>query len=121
MNKRATGNIGEELAVEFLLKKGFKILDRNYHCRIGEIDIIASKDMMISFFEVKYRTYSTYHNADFPIESAVGMIKKVRIIKAIQSWLVSHGYDEDVLEGIYVIYILNKFDSNVVKMVQLAL
>ena len=121
MNKRAIGNIGEELAVKFLIKKGFKIVQRNYHCRIGEIDIIASRDSRIAFFEVKYRKYSAYTNQDFPIENAVNAVKKRRFVSSIRLWLLANGYDEDKIHGIYMIYILNKFNSNVVKIAQLAL
>lgn len=54
-NKVAIGMNGESLAVEYLIKKNFKIITRNYRCRFGEIDIIASKDDMYIFIEVKTR------------------------------------------------------------------
>lgn len=50
---RKLGNIAEQKAVDFLLKGGFKILERNYYSRFGEIDIIAFKDDTIRFIEVK--------------------------------------------------------------------
>lgn len=49
------GGEGEDLAVEFLKKKGFHILERNYRCRLGEVDIIAQKAGKIFFVEVKTR------------------------------------------------------------------
>ena len=48
-----TGEIGENIAVKFLMKHGFSILDRNYTKKWGEIDIVAEKDNKISFIEVK--------------------------------------------------------------------
>lgn len=47
------GKIGEDIAVTFLMKQGFKILERNYRVRVGEIDIIAKKDNVLRFVEVK--------------------------------------------------------------------
>ncbi|MBI5470603.1 YraN family protein [Candidatus Kaiserbacteria bacterium] len=52
-SKRQTGNLGEEIAVQFLVKKGFKIIERNYNKPWGEIDIIAEKGNIVRFVEVK--------------------------------------------------------------------
>lgn len=54
---RAKGNIGEDKAVSFLEELGFKIIDRNYYSRFGEIDIIASKEDVVHFIEVKSGAY----------------------------------------------------------------
>jgi putative endonuclease len=56
MNDKEIGRIGEEFACEYLVKHGFKIVDRNYRTRIGEIDIITLKDGIMAFVEVKART-----------------------------------------------------------------
>ncbi len=50
---RAKGNIAEDKAVEFLYDKGFSIIERNFYSRFGEIDIIALKDDVLHFIEVK--------------------------------------------------------------------
>ena len=50
---RAKGNIAEEKACEFLYDNGFSILDRNFYSSFGEIDIIATKDDVLHFIEVK--------------------------------------------------------------------
>ena len=50
-----TGKIGENLAKEYLIKKGYRILVANFHNRFGEIDIIASKDDILVFVEVKLK------------------------------------------------------------------
>ncbi|MFQ6773071.1 MAG: YraN family protein [Clostridia bacterium] len=49
------GQVGEQYACDYLIKKGYKILTRNYKCPIGEIDIIAQDKKTIVFVEVKYR------------------------------------------------------------------
>ena len=50
---RAKGNIAEDRAVSFLREHGFYITDRNFYSRFGEIDIIATKDNVLHFVEVK--------------------------------------------------------------------
>ncbi len=53
--KRILGDLGEDLACKFLLKKDFVIIERNYLRKWGEIDIIAKKNAKIHFIEVKKR------------------------------------------------------------------
>lgn len=53
VDKREIGRIGEEIAAEFLERKGFKIVDKNYRKKWGEIDIVAEKSNCIRFVEVK--------------------------------------------------------------------
>lgn len=55
MDKRELGLVGENAAAEMLRIKGYRILRRNYRCKLGEIDIIASRGATISFIEVKTR------------------------------------------------------------------
>lgn len=57
---KETGNIGESLAVNHLKKNGYKIIERNYKNKIGEIDIIAKKDDTIIFVEVKMRKNTNF-------------------------------------------------------------
>jgi len=53
MNTKSKGNIAEEIACEFLKNNGFKIIERNFYFKGGEIDIIAFKDNTLHFIEVK--------------------------------------------------------------------
>lgn len=55
MNKRKIGAQKELLAVHYLKSKGMEILEQNFRCRIGEIDVIARDGETIVFVEVKYR------------------------------------------------------------------
>ncbi|HAA2046827.1 TPA_asm: hypothetical protein GD813_03985 [Campylobacter jejuni] len=48
------GILGEDKACKFLKKQGFEILKRNFHSKFGEIDIIAKKDEILHFIEVKF-------------------------------------------------------------------
>lgn len=56
MDKKELGRFGEEIASRYMEKEGYEILERNFRCRIGEVDIIAQKDNEIAFIEVKART-----------------------------------------------------------------
>ena len=55
MNKRQIGSVYELKASDYLTKKGYQIIERNYRYRIGEIDIIAIERDCLCFIEVKYR------------------------------------------------------------------
>ena len=55
MNKRAIGTIEEDRAAAYLQEQGFLLLERNYRCKIGEIDIIAADGSYLVFVEVKFR------------------------------------------------------------------
>jgi len=60
MSKTQSGNYGESLAVNFLKKRGYKILERNYRIRGGEIDIVAREGELLVFVEVKARWSHEY-------------------------------------------------------------
>ncbi|MBI1931993.1 MAG: YraN family protein [Ignavibacteriales bacterium] len=54
-NKKDIGNYGEKIATDFLVEKGFEIIEQNYHFGHGEIDIIAKEKDILVFVEVKTR------------------------------------------------------------------
>lgn len=55
-NKRRVGERYEELAADYLSKLGYEIIEKNFRCRCGEIDLIAKQDEYLVFVEVKYRS-----------------------------------------------------------------
>ncbi len=57
---KTTGNKGEELAVNYLIEKGYAIIERNWRFRYAEVDIIAGKNNRLHFFEIKTRTSDKY-------------------------------------------------------------
>ncbi len=83
-NKRIIGNKGEDLACLFLEKASYKILERNFSCRSGEIDIIALDGDYIVFVEVKYRSSNAY---GYPRES-VNYYKQRNISKVASYYLL---------------------------------
>jgi len=54
------GKRGEELAAAYLVKAGYRIIERNYRCLFGEIDIVAQEGEILVFVEVKSRTSEAY-------------------------------------------------------------
>lgn len=83
MNTRAIGTQGENIAVEYLQKNGYKVLQRNFNCRYGEVDIIAFHDGYYVFIEVKSRNSLAF---GLPRE-AVKSYKQQRIASVAQYWL----------------------------------
>ncbi|MFA6807846.1 MAG: YraN family protein [Eubacteriales bacterium] len=81
-NKKAIGDFGENLAVNYLIKEGLRILIRNYRCPKGEIDIIASdKNFQLVFVEVRTRTSSFRGKAEESVD-----YRKIARLKIIASY-----------------------------------
>jgi putative endonuclease len=90
-DKIKTGNYGENLAVEYLIKKDFEIVARNYRYRRCEIDIIARKENWTIFVEVKTRGYSYYGHP----EEFVDAQQARRIFEAAEEFIYTtnwHGH-----------------------------
>lgn len=83
---RRIGTDGENQACEYLLSKDYRILQRNYRIRAAEIDIIAEKDSVLCFIEVKKRK-NTYFG--FPSES-VKLKKQKKIVLAANFYLLQN-------------------------------
>ena len=88
MNKRQVGTQYESMAVQYLTKAGYHILERNFRCRTGEIDIIAKDGAYLVFVEVKYRASAACGSA----LEAVDYRKQQSILRVAQYYMVSHGY-----------------------------
>ena len=99
MNNIARGKYGEKLAVDYLKKHGYTILERNYKLPCGEIDIIASKDKCISFIEVKSR----WILANGMPSEAVNRARQRRYVNTANAYIATLGYPDfdyrfDVIE-----------------------
>lgn len=73
--RHKTGRIGEDIATRYLEQIGYEIIDRNFECRQGEIDIIARDEEYLVFIEVKTRASSLYGQP----KEAVDQTKKKHI------------------------------------------
>jgi putative endonuclease len=77
------GDRGETAACGFLKEKGYEILEKNYRCKLGEIDVIARRPGRLAFIEIKTRTS---HRFGMPQE-AVNLRKQEKILKIAQWYL----------------------------------
>lgn len=90
-NKRSFGAAGEELAAEYLVQNGYRLLDRNYRSgRIGEIDVVAAHEDFICFIEVKTRTGTLFGQ---PCEAVDGR-KQLNLRKLAWIYLKHKGLTE---------------------------
>ena len=87
------GKKAEILSGLYLKLKGYKILDRNYHSRFGEIDIVAKKSDVIVFVEVKARGKNALYQPSY----AVDLYKQKKIIKTAYFYISQNGFlDVDI-------------------------
>jgi len=112
-NKRTTGSYYEQQVAAFLQKQGISILEKNYRCKSGEIDLIARDGRYLVFVEVKYRATGQAGSA---LEAIDG--KKAAKIRHVASvYLYTHGYPENTpcrfdaagIDGETITYVKNAF------------
>jgi putative endonuclease len=90
MTKRQIGEEGERIATQYLEKQGYTILDTNWHCRYGELDIVSRKAEIIVFCEVKTRRAATNDETLATITPP----KRHRLIKSVYAYLKEHELDD---------------------------
>jgi putative endonuclease len=88
--KLLLGKEGERIAERYLLKKGYKLVERNYRCASGELDLIFLHRRVVVFVEVKTRTGSGFGT---PFE-AVEFRKQQKMIQAAQYFLAQKGLEQ---------------------------
>lgn len=115
MDKRKVGSLYEEKALLYLQENGFTILERNFRTKMGEIDIIAIKDNIIRFIEVKYRKNDEFGHPLY----AVSKSKQLKIYKVAQLYMNIHkdysnmpcSFDVISIKGNDIEYIFNSFGA----------
>ena len=105
-DKIKTGNKGENLAAEFLQKKGFEIVARNYRFRHAEIDLIVKKENWIIFVEVKTRSSTSYGEPEDFVDSR----KSNKIFEAAEEYIYANNWHGHIRFDIVSV----KLGSNVV-------
>lgn len=101
MKKTEIGQLGENAACQYLKKKHYRILSRNYRKKYGEIDIIAQKANKLTFVEVKTRSGTDY---GMPSE-AVNFYKQQKIIKTAQAYLLEADFDGEVTFDVLEVFL----------------
>lgn len=84
-NRKKLGYIGEKIVVAYLQNNDFVILEKNYQKRFGEIDIIARKNDVIAFIEVKFRKKEY-----FQLSQVVTYSKQRKIIHTAKAFIIEH-------------------------------
>ncbi len=91
VNQRAVGSYYEKLAADFLTEHGLHIRERNYRCRMGEVDLIAMDGKYLVFVEVKYRKNGSHGN---PL-AAVNLQKQRTLGRVAEYYLLTHKWSEN--------------------------
>ena len=112
MNTRVIGSFEEDVAISYLKENGFEILEQNFKCKIGEIDVIAKKDNAIRFIEVKYRKGNVAGGAHYTISKS----KLIKISKIASFYIMTHpngnssySIDAIIIENDCIEYLENIF------------
>lgn len=114
MNKRTSGSFYEDLACDYIVKNGGRILERNFRVRQGEIDIIAMDEGYICFIEVKYRKDNRYGG---PL-AAVSFNKIRQICRISRFYLSSRKISEDNPIRYDVIAISNEDNATIIRWIK---
>ena len=94
------GKLGEELAVDFLEKNGYEIIETNWTFQKAEVDIIAKKDAILAVIEVKTRS-----SLDYGLPQDFVKPKKIQLlVKAINEYVTQNELDVDVRFDIVAIH-----------------
>ena len=91
-SKISKGRRGEDVALEYLKKKGYKFITRNFRWRAGEIDLILKKKKMLIFVEV--RSFTSDKMGMEPLET-IGPLKIKRLLKTAMFFIETHPEFQD--------------------------
>lgn len=111
--RQIAGDIGEEQALAHLTKHGFSLVERNFHCRGGEIDLIVQKEGMLVFVEVRKRASGQFGGAAASVIPA----KQARLKKAAQFYLQRYAeppvcrFDVIAIDGDRLNWIVNAIEE----------
>jgi putative endonuclease len=111
--KQLTGHAGEEQALGYLIRQGFVLVERNFHCRNGEIDLIVQKNGLLVFVEVRKRASGQFGGAAASVIPA----KQARLKKAAQLYLQRYTdppacrFDVIAIDGEQLDWIVNAIED----------
>lgn len=123
-DKQRIGKLGEDLACKFLMKRGFKVLDRNYLKKWGELDIVAKKDGNIHFVEVKSVSReldpkNVIHETDgYRPEDNMHPWKLKRLARTIETYLLEKDWEGDWVFDVVTVFIDENKRIGRVKMIE---
>ena len=86
MNRQELGKLGERLARDTIKRKGYRILETNFRCRSGEIDIVAQQKDCLVFVEVRTKSNLNFGSP----EESITAIKKQRLVSSAFTYIETH-------------------------------
>ena len=86
MERKPLGDLGEQLAKDYLKKKGYKLIETNYRCHSGEIDIVAKQKNCLVFVEVRTKSTQVYGSP----EESLSPTKQTHMKKCAYYYLQNH-------------------------------
>lgn len=99
------GRIGENIIADYITKLGYKVVERNFECNQGEIDIIAKDKEELVFIEVKTRTDMSYGEA----REAITKTKKRHLINSIKYYIYKRNLEKEFIRiDVAEVYIKNQ-------------
>jgi putative endonuclease len=107
MRSSVVGHEGEALAVDYLKKRGYRIIEQNYRCQLGEIDIVAVDRKTLCFIEVKTRSTGGYDRPEVSVHT-----QKQRRLSRVALWFLKQKHLEDVKARFDVVAIRRRGDLN---------
>lgn len=101
--KKKFGTQGEGLAAQYLKNQGYRILSKNYRTRLGEIDLIAEKEGVIHFVEVKNR-----HRGDqVNLNELIPLSKQKKISKAAQDYVAKSTQSKSEIDAVFSVLLID--------------
>ena len=91
INKRKIGNKYEKIAKDYLIRNDYEIIESNFSCKIGEIDIIANNENYLCFIEVKYRDKDSLAKGFY----AVNKEKQKKIYNVARFYMLKNNIKDD--------------------------
>lgn len=109
MHRKMLGRRAEEVAIKFLRRKGFKIIERNFTCKLGEIDIVAGDGIEIVFVEVRSTSNYIFHDP----ATSITYSKIVRLRRLASVWLNYHKQQDSGVRFDAVLIVFNGKDTEI--------
>jgi putative endonuclease len=86
-DRKALGDAGEQAAVELLERSGYRVLARNFRCPYGEVDVVAEREEVVAFVEVRTRSTAAWGDPSHTVSWA----KQRKVTRAALHYLFTHG------------------------------
>ncbi len=87
------GETAETLGAQFLLRRGYRLLERNFKTRLGEVDLVVENGVYVVFVEVRYRRSVAWGSP----EATVGRLKRRKLVLAALEYVQRRGFEQRAL------------------------